>query len=157
MPHTLTPNEAHALHFHALALRPDWEPNNPGHTWHQTINGYTLPHATNYPHAHAALTHYATTTNTNGQPAKRTPNLYPAEGTHWDQTRPDPAVGQPRRPCEDHPEFEARSCRCCLADVKVGERPVELVGRRLVVPGSSGKVSGWGVVGAGGVERVSGG
>lgn len=38
----------------------------------------------------------------------------------------------PRPPaCEDHPTFEAPTCRCCWADVKCGDRPVDMVGKHL--------------------------
>ena len=34
-------------------------------------------------------------------------------------------------PCLDHPEQDAHNCRCCLADVKVGDRPQELIGKHM--------------------------
>lgn len=46
---------------------------------------------------------------------------------------PEPAKPKLPKPpaCEDHPEQDAHNCRCCLADVKVGERPQEFIGKRL--------------------------
>lgn len=46
---------------------------------------------------------------------------------------PEPAKPKlpPPAPCEDHDTEPARNCRSCLADVKVGERPQELVGKRM--------------------------
>jgi hypothetical protein len=32
-------------------------------------------------------------------------------------------------PCVDHPEQEAPTCRCCHADVKVGLRPANMIGK----------------------------
>ncbi len=37
--------------------------------------------------------------------------------------------------CEDHPEEVARWCRCCLADRLAGDRPPELVGKRMLPRG----------------------
>lgn len=135
MPHQLTPTEANALHYHALALRPDWHTNQPGPTWAATTGGnnktITLYQADNYHHAHAALTAYATQT----EPRMRTPNLYPNEGPHWDTTRTHPGVAQPVTPCPDHP-YDPRGntdCGGCWADIKAGDRPAEKLGQHFDV------------------------
>lgn len=138
MAHRLNPTEADALHYHALALRPDWHTNRPGPTWTQVTGGngrdITLYHADNYAHAHAALTTYATQTD----PRMRTPNLYPAEGTHWDTTRPHPGVAQPPTPCPDHPYDPrgATDCGGCWADIKAGDRPPGMLGQHFEVQGA---------------------
>lgn len=134
MPHTLTPDEAQALHFHALALRPDWTRNSPGQTWKRALDDYTLPFAKNYLHAVAALTAYCLEEK-DGRRTKRTPNLFPLEGSHWSVVPPPAVPGQGPGArsvgpaCEDHPTFEAASCRCCLADVKLGQRPQDKIGK----------------------------
>lgn len=138
MPHTLTPDEANALHFHALALRPDWSKNSPGATWKRTLTDMALPQASSYLHALAALTAYCLEER-DGRRTKRTPNLYPLEGSHWNVVPPPAVPGQgpgarTRGPwCEDHPTFEAAHCACCIGDVKLGQRPQDKIGKRFDV------------------------
>jgi hypothetical protein len=50
-------------------------------------------------------------------------------GPHW----PEEARHKlpPGPPCEDHPTFEGRTCRCCWADVKVGQRSPDQVGKHM--------------------------
>lgn len=62
-------------------------------------------------------------------PTKDTPAIIFMEGSHWNHFSAD------RRPpagpaCEDHPEQTAMNCRCCWADVKVGQRPETHIGKR---------------------------
>lgn len=63
-------------------------------------------------------------------PAKKTPTVIFMSGPHWDATAPDVNKDAPKPPpCEDHPEQQAHNCRCCWADIKIGERPTEYLGR----------------------------
>lgn len=140
MPHQCTPDQANALHYHALALRPEWTTNQPGPTWATTSGGnprtIDLPHAANYHHAHAALTAYAL----QDDPRMRTPNLYVNDGPHWDTTRPHPGVAQPTTPCPDHPYDPrgATDCGGCWADIKAGDRPLNKLGVHFVVSNGVG-------------------
>lgn len=133
MPHQLNPAQGNALHYLALALRPEWQPNRPGATWQRAIDNNTLPHATSYQHAVLALMHYCQQTDPNGQPTKRTPNIYPHDGEHWTLTyaKTNPGVAQPPQPCEDHPEDGGGNTNCtsCWGDIKTGHRPLEYLGR----------------------------
>lgn len=63
-------------------------------------------------------------------PAKKFPNVIFMSGPHWDSTAPEINKDAPKPPpCEDHPEQEGPTCRCCHADVKIGQRPQTHIGR----------------------------
>lgn len=126
MPHQLTPDQGNALHYHALALRPDWKNNNPGQTWRHQLTNNTLPHAQNYEHALNALTAYATQTN----PKLKTPNLYPNPGQWWETTQPNPGVANPTHPpCQQHDQNKytpTKICAGCRAEELTIGRPPHL-------------------------------
>lgn len=112
-----------------LAMRPDWIPNKPGRILLEANQAAGLVFAQDFGHALRALAAYATETGPDGRPAKRTPNLYTADGKHWTSTATEPTA-LPRQPaCEDHPEEPAHNCRCCWADHKVGQRPQSHIGK----------------------------
>jgi hypothetical protein len=131
--YTPTDVEGQALHQLAIALRPDWEPNNPGNTWYTKTRG-TFPHAQNYVHCIDALIHYATKSD----PRKRTPDIYPEDGKHWDATRPAPEVDRPGREpiCQDHTAYNARTCPVCSDEIRTKHRSPQQRGKRIrqVVP-----------------------
>ena len=63
-------------------------------------------------------------------PAKKMPSVIFMTGPHWGTTAPDvgkDALKPP--PCVDHPEQDSLTCRCCHADVKVGQRPQTHIGK----------------------------
>jgi hypothetical protein len=128
---TYQPNDVEwqALDLIALALRPDWKSNKPGPTWF-TKTGGTLPHAENFIHSVDALIHYATDQK-DGKHVKRTPNLYPESGVHWESTKPK-IPPKRREPCEDHPENDAGADNCtqCWADIKAGQKPHKYLGKK---------------------------
>jgi hypothetical protein len=63
-------------------------------------------------------------------PAKKMPSVIFMTGPHWDTTAPDVGKDAPKPPpCEDHEDYEAPTCRCCWADVRVGQRPATHIGR----------------------------
>ena len=126
----LTDQEGIRLVQAMLAMRPDWTANKPGILLRETNANGGLPHAQDFGHALRALAYYATETSPDGRPAKRTPNLYPADGRHWTTTAATPAALPQGPPCEDHPEEPARNCRCCWADVKTGHRPPTHIGKK---------------------------
>lgn len=125
----LTDQEGIRLVQAMLAMRPDWTANKPGILLRQTNESGGLPHAQDFGHAIRALAVYATETSPDGRPAKRTPNLYPADGRHWTTTATEPGALPQGPPCEDHPEEQASNCRCCWADVRVGDRPRNRIGK----------------------------
>ena len=104
---------AHLLHF----IRPEW-----------SVRSLTSLILANRGHASfPALCEAAVRVARN--PVKKTPAVIFMDGPHW-VADPVAGVSLPRGPaCEDHPEEVALRCRCCLADVKVGERPEEMVGK----------------------------
>lgn len=120
--------EALATYIHHT-IRPDWGTLGITTAIGQAATTHTNPHTI----ATAALNAANTLTN-------RTPAVIPLPGPHW-PTGPNPGVAQAgvQGPaCEDHPEELARHCRGCLADVKVGDRPRDMVGLRLPPVASSG-------------------
>lgn len=57
------------------------------------------------------------------------PGVLFLDGPHWvaDSVA---AVALPRGPaCVDHPEEDAHRCRCCIADIKLGQRPAAFQGK----------------------------
>lgn len=65
--------------------------------------------------------------------SNRSPNVIFMPGTHWDIEEHKAPI--PKAPaCEDHPTFEAHNCRCCWSDVKVGDRPENMIGKHLPTP-----------------------
>jgi len=126
--------EWQALDLIALAFRPDWKNNKPGPTWF-TKTGGTLPHAENFEHCVNALTAYATAQGTN---RKRTPDIYPEDGRHWQDTRP---LAGPERPgkqpiCQDHTAYNADTCPICADEISEGQRTPDQRGKRIrqIVP-----------------------
>jgi len=59
----------------------------------------------------------------------QTPQLIFTAGTHW----PDPGkVDLPKPPrCEEHTGQDAHTCTCCWADIKLGQRPENMLGKRM--------------------------
>ena len=131
MPHRLDHLQGETLVHLAHTLRPEWTVPSlrsllqaagdlPGQDWEHVVR---------------ALLAYATARKPDGSPAKLTPRFFPeAGGPHWTTTHtvgtgPREYVKAPA--CEDHPEQEAATCRCCWADVKVGIRDRGLVGKRM--------------------------
>lgn len=125
----LTDQEGQRLVAAMLAMRPDWIPNKPGLLLHAANQAGGLVFAQDFGHALRALAAYATETGPDGRPAKRTPNLYTADGKHWTSTATEPTALPRQPPCEDHPEEPAHNCRCCWADVKTGQRPQSHIGK----------------------------
>ncbi|PXA77918.1 hypothetical protein [Auritidibacter sp. NML100628] len=125
MPYQLNSAEGNALHYLALALRPDWAHNKPGQVWRQQLREDTFDQAENFTHAVQALIAY-----TAPEARMRTPNLYPQPGAHWDKTAPARVRDASPR-CVDHNWEPASTCRACHADVKVGDRPRDMIGKHL--------------------------
>ncbi|HAY44072.1 MAG TPA: hypothetical protein DCY59_11245, partial [Micrococcaceae bacterium] len=95
-------------------------------------------------HCIRALAAYATETHADGSFVKRTPNVYPEHGRHWTGTAPEGHEAPKAKPCGDHDTEPAHNCRSCLADVKVGDRPENMIGIRTtptVTPGRSPRPS----------------
>lgn len=76
--HHLRHDEGAALANLALALRPDWERNNPGRILWEANEKGGFPHALDFLHMVRALLLYAAP-----GAGMRTPNLYPADGVWW--------------------------------------------------------------------------
>lgn len=123
----LTPRQGQRLTTMMLAMRPDWTPNNPGQLL-ATANQTGLP-GHDFAHTIRALANYSTAIDENGKPQYRTPNLFTQDGKYWTETAPTKWSKPKPPPCEDHPEQEAPTCRCCHADVKAGDRPTHMIGK----------------------------
>lgn len=51
-------------------------------------------------------------------------------GKHWDI--PNPPINAPKpTPCKEHPTYDAHTCSCCWADIKLGVRPEHMLGERM--------------------------
>ena len=112
-----------------LAMRPDWIRNKPGLMLREVNEAGGLPLAEDFGHVVRALAAYATAKGPDGRHAKKIPDFFFEDGRHWSSTAAGP-VAAPRGPaCEDHPEEQATNCRCCQADVKVGQRPATHIGK----------------------------
>lgn len=113
-------------------MRPDWSNNPVDKILSEANLGDGIP-AHDFEHALRAAAHYATMTEPNGGYLKRTPNLYPATGKHWDDTAPSTSthikVKMPQ--CEDHDGQDAHTCRACIVDIALGDRPEHLQGKKL--------------------------
>lgn len=123
-----TPQQGIALTQLASALRPEWSPQSTGKVFSKANEGDGFP-ARDFIHAVRALIEYATATGPSGAFAKKTPAYFHEPGAWWETTAPPPPPDEIRRPCEDHPTFSAYRCPACVADVKCGQRPPEMVGR----------------------------
>ena len=64
-------------------------------------------------------------------PALRSPTAIFLPGRHWDHDEPATTIPQ-GDPCADHPTYTAHNCSCCIADVKVGDRPANRIGKHHV-------------------------
>lgn len=64
------------------------------------------------------------------EPSCATPAPIFMQGPHW----PAPVRSKlpPAPKCEDHTTYDAHSCSCCWADIKLGERPENMLGKRLI-------------------------
>lgn len=51
-------------------------------------------------------------------------------GKHWDIPTPPKNAPKPTK-CQDHPTYDAHTCSCCWADIKLGDRPEHLLGQRM--------------------------
>lgn len=137
MPYTPTDPEGQALHQLAIALRPDWTRNDPGSTWY-TRTGGSFPHAENYLHCVHALIAYATEPK-DSKSYKRTPDLYPEDGRHWEATRPTATpTDRPGREsiCQDHTAYSKRTCPICADEIDEGKRTPDQRGKKIrqIVP-----------------------
>ncbi|RAX50885.1 hypothetical protein DQ353_00340 [Arthrobacter sp. AQ5-05] len=135
----LTDQQGQRLTQMMLAMRPDWIPNKPGTVLIRANESEGFP-AADFGHCIRALAAYATETNADGTPAKRTPNVYPEHGRHWTTTAPDGHEAPKARPCGDHDTEPAHNCRSCRADVLAGDRTESMIGKRTtptVTPGRS--------------------
>lgn len=137
MAYKVTAHEGNALHFLALALRPEWAPKakdglGPGAIWQQEIEHNTFPHAENFDHCLAALTDYCRAEK-QGKPRWTHPRLFPGEGDHWKTTVPTTLEKNPRDPCPDHPLDRANkwSCISCRSEILAGDRPWNMQGKPL--------------------------
>lgn len=127
----LTNQEGQRLTAIMLAMRPDWVKNNPEKIL-ADANMTGLP-GQDFGHSLRALAAYCTARDESGW-QYRTPNLYIQDGKYWTSTAPTNWV-RPKAPmCKDHPESEAPTCRGCHADVKVGDRPADMIGRHYTPP-----------------------
>lgn len=95
--------------------------------WHPKAIENTLreghQHPAPYPDIVVALTKYARDSD------KRVPNFLFDSLADW----APPGHTAPKNPCEDH-GFPAHNCHSCKADILVGDRPPEFMGKHYEVP-----------------------
>ena len=138
MVHLATQDEANALHYLALALRPDWKNNNPGESWLPEItDDRVFQHAENFDHCLRALTAYCHESK-DGKYVKRTPDVFPRDGKHWDTTRPATVTTRAgKQPiCQDHTAYNAATCPVCADEIRTKHRSPQQRGKRIrqIVP-----------------------
>lgn len=127
----LTRSQGERLAVIINASRPEWGIPSITKILQTANQGDGLP-ATDFDHAIRAVVAYATTKRPDGGYAKQTPGFLHEPSKFWDDTAPIGKVYQsaPRIMCEEHTTYEAHSCSCCWADVKIGERTESQVGKR---------------------------
>lgn len=131
----ITSSQGQRLTAILLAARPDWDERGIVKALQDANKGDGLP-AIDFDHAMRASVAYATSKNRDGSYQKQTPSFVAQPGTHWDNTAPAGMSyrSAPAQWCEEHPTFEAHNCPCCWADIKIGDRPSSMLGKRLIRP-----------------------
>lgn len=131
-----TRDEYAALHYLAIALRPEWKNHPPGQIWQRETQDRTFPHAENFDHCVAAITDYCQASK-NGEPVYKFPTLFPGEGDHWKTTVPQSVEKNPRDPCPDHPHDQNNHWNCigCRSEILAGDRPANKQGIALNAKG----------------------
>jgi len=124
----LSTQEGQRLTTAMLAMRPDWTPNKPGVMLAAINENEGLP-GKDFGHALRALAHYATAQSDDGRHQYRTPDIYPRDGKHWTTTAPENWTKPKPPPCQVHIGEDGPTCRCCIADVKLGDRPANMIGK----------------------------
>lgn len=124
-PEPITKPQAEALAGILHQLRPEW-----GIPSMVTLIGHNKDHPATFQRLTVAAVHAATRTRADGTPVADTPKVIYQPGRHWDHPVGETPAHQPAGPnCEDHPTFQAHSCRCCWADIKAGLRPENALGK----------------------------
>lgn len=113
----LRPDEARAVAFLLNRIRPDWQIESTMKVLGQHKQVPSL----------AELTIAAVTKAR--QDSARTPATIFIEGDHW--PKPTKMKLAPAPKCEDHPTETAEHCHCCWADIRVGDRPEHMLGKRI--------------------------
>lgn len=128
----LTQSEGERLTRMIAAMRPDFDSHGIARILQKANQTGGLP-GHDYNHAIRAAAHYTTQTSPDGGYTKHTPAMYPATGPHWDQTAPTGSRHKRHQepPCEEHQGQTARTCTCCWADIKLGQRPENMLGKRV--------------------------
>lgn len=62
-------------------------------------------------------------------PDIKSPNVIFLDGKHWNLGRNTKRPKNP--PCAEHAGEDAHTCRCCQADILLGERPPHMIGKRM--------------------------
>lgn len=66
-------------------------------------------------------------------PEIKSPNVIFLDGKHWNLGR---TTSRPKNPpCEEHAGEDAHTCRCCQADILLGHRPENMLGKRIHAKG----------------------
>lgn len=141
MAYQVTRAEGNALHFLALALRPEWEPKTkdrkgPGAIWQEEILHSTFEHAENFDHCLAALINYCKA-EAKGAKKFRYPRPFPNDGEHWASTRPAATHRPGAQPiCQDHTAYNRDTCPICADEIAAKQRSPQQRGKRIrqVVP-----------------------
>ena len=66
-------------------------------------------------------------------PDIKSPNVIFLDGKHWNLDRPTKKPANPK--CQEHPTYDAHTCSCCWAGIKLGERLENMLGKRMHAEG----------------------
>ncbi|VXA93107.1 hypothetical protein [Citricoccus sp. K5] len=113
-----TAAQALALYIHQT-IRPDWHPTGLTTGIGHAARASTDPAAVAIASIQAA-----------SNPANRTPAVIQYPGPHWPAAAKPDRAAAPRTPCEEHDWEPAHTCRCCISDIKLGQRPADRLGKR---------------------------
>ncbi|GAA0187966.1 hypothetical protein [Glutamicibacter creatinolyticus] len=115
----ITEQQAITLANLLAMLRPnDWRPNQLMDLFHQHRQSQ---------HHFRDITEAAVKAANN--PDIKSPAVIFMDGKHWNNDR---NTSRPKnQPCQEHAGQDAHTCVCCWADIKLGERPETMLGKRM--------------------------
>lgn len=126
----LTKSQGERLTTVLHAARPEWATASIATILQNANRNEGLP-ATDFDHALRATIAYATAKNPAGTSyLKQTPGFIAEPSRFWDDTAPPHAPKPKAPPCEEHNGQDATTCACCWADIKLGQRPENMLGKR---------------------------
>lgn len=114
----ITEQQATALTQILTMIRPnDWRPQ-------QLLDLFYTHKDTRHPFP--AITEAAIKAARN--PDIKSPTVIFLDGKHWNHDTPTTRPTNPK--CQDHPTQDAHTCTSCWADIKLGQRPESMLGKK---------------------------